>query len=225
MHPYGSESRYDGDMSRIPRLLIIAILCVAPLAAQARTMEGVPRLSARQIRIQALKRAKRESRRVGTYAASVQNLYENSANAIAIRFPHDWRMQELSEEQGRIVNVVLFLSPMEEGDVSQENINLVVEDLQGTDISPETYAETVIEQVRKIFLDFRLLWSRDTLLAGEFGHEIVYTAKFHGGDLGFDQVWVFHNGRVFVWTLVAPAETLDAYVPIFQEMLSTFEFD
>ncbi len=210
-------------MRRLLSFAIISLLVPLPLAA--RTFDGAPP-SAREIRQEALRRDQKESLLSGTYGADLENLYVNDSYGVHIRYPRDWKAQDLLESNGKITSIALFLSPLSgSGDTAQENINLVVEDVRDEALNPDQYEEAAIAQEQALFDSFTLVSSNDITLDGEAGHDIVFQASFNERSLMFEQAWAHHDGIVYVWTLAAPPETFDDYSRTFRTMLGSFGFN
>lgn len=208
------------------RTLAIALMLLLPSAASARIMPQGSPTSARQIRAQALKQYQEESRHIGQYDATVANLYESSPFGFAIRFPKDWTQHDILKREKMITSVVLFLSPVDEATQELENVNLVVEQLPGNPhVSATAYTDASIEHEQALLPGFQLLSSQDTMTAGELAHEVTFHATMNGSETAFDQIWIFHDTRVYVWTLAAPPSSFDAYARTFHRMLETFSFD
>ncbi|MDD4318837.1 MAG: hypothetical protein PHW10_00710 [Candidatus Peribacteraceae bacterium] len=199
--------------------LFLLCLCGLPNAAEARVSRRVIRREAIQERLEAGQRA--PYLRTASYA----RLYDNDAFGFTLRFPSEWTAEELGETQGAITTVVLFLSPLEgEGDASRENINLVTEDVPPS-VTAGDYAEAAIAQQRRLFDGFTLLHSRPLSFGGLPGHGIAFEAAFGGKRLIFEQAWIQRHGTMYVWTLAAPATTIDRYSLVFHDLLSTFTFN
>ena len=134
-------------------------------------------------------------------------------------------MQNLLDSNGRITSIALFLSPLSDsGDTTEENINLIVEDVRDAPLTLDQYQDAAITQERGLFDSFSLVSTSDIVLDGEAGRDIVFQTTFNEKSLFFEQAWALHDGIVYVWTLAAPPETFAQYSRMFHTMLGTFGF-
>lgn len=212
-----------------------ALLLLTTFASQAEAKENanlplsnfVTRPNARSIRAEALKnRQNQELHAQRTTLASQVNLYENALLHFSIRYPKDWEVSELMDTEGRLTTIALFLSPLEgEKDASRENVSAMTEDLTDSRLSMQDYTTQAIANEEHLFDSYTLLSSTDTYLAGNPAHSITYSAGFQDKILMFEQYWTIFRGKMYVWTLAAPAETFDRYSAMFHDMLSTFTFE
>lgn len=205
-------------------------LCSLPLptfAAHIRTNDTVmaSKPNPRSIREQAKqKRWEDFSRSRFTYDADLSQLYRSDLFGFSIRYPRGWKNEEILDRNGNVTTVALFLSPMEEDDTTQENVNVVVEDIVDSRLTLDTYTENAIRQERELFSGYNLHTSVRLQIAGYPAHIVSYDALFGGKNLSFEQVWILRDGKVYVWTLAAVPETFEKYSGSFRKMIDTFMF-
>lgn len=219
-----SNIQYNQTVSkRINAVIGIAFLFL-PLLASAHEYVG-KRPSVRSIRTDAEQRNQEETVKIGTFGSSTQQFFKSDSFGVSIRFPKDWTVEPLMERNGQISPVALFLSPLSgSGDTTQENINLLVENIADSPLSADAYAEEAVAHEKEAFPGFVLLSSEDTLAAHELAHDIVFETAFQDQPLTFEQLWIFHNRKIYVWTLASSPDTFDQYKQIFHDMIETTNF-
>jgi hypothetical protein len=211
-------------MKRLPIILVTLLALASAFPAHA---ADIPvRRSPRTIKQEALKRRWHEMQKSNYSQVSALSQYLYSKTyTLSIRFPKNWHGEEVLETSGGVTTIALFLSPLEEDDAEQENMNLLVEDIRDTGLSLDDYTERAVRQEQNIFSDYTLLSSVPLQITGFPAHSIRYSAVFHGRKLFFEQVWVLREGKVFVLTFAAPEETFQQYATIFRQMVDTFSFE
>ena len=145
-------------------------------------------------------------------------VYEDKAYGVRMGYAADWQQKE---QEGTIVS---FLSPKSSSsDPFQENINLVMNDLSGQQISLDDYTTASLETLRGVFPDMAVGESGSTTLDGNPAHKIVYTAKAGGANLKVMQAWTIKDDISYVLTYTAEEAAFPDYVGVMQKTMDTFE--
>jgi hypothetical protein len=109
---------------------------------------------------------------------------------------------------------VAILSPLEgDKDKFQENVNIVVQDLGGQEITTEQYAEVTKQSLGQVITDLKIA-SGDLVLADD-GSE-VYLLEYSGVQAGSDvlnwkQAFTISGGKAYILTYTAEAANADAF--------------
>jgi hypothetical protein len=115
----------------------------------------------------------------------------------SIQYPSDWDL----DESGVYNTDFIFYLPLEEGDVFQENINCLKEDISGNPLSIDEYVELSTQQI------YNYIESADILSSEEFDnngltfYEIEYTGKQSSFDLKWRQWITIHKNIVYIFNL------------------------
>ncbi|HBQ63989.1 MAG TPA: hypothetical protein DD727_03515 [Clostridiales bacterium] len=146
-----------------------------------------------------------EGSRVETVSGFKQ--YHNPAWRIRLEAPLEWETAE--DVTG---SVVVFYSPVEaEGDVIQDNVNLIIEDLSETPLTLFQYSRENISQIREYLADCRILEEGESMLSGYKSGTLVFTGTQEHMDLKWYQEWTVVNDRAYLLTYTAEAGKYDKY--------------
>ncbi|MEZ4951366.1 MAG: hypothetical protein R2784_18560 [Saprospiraceae bacterium] len=90
----------------------------------------------------------------------------------SIQYPSDWELNE----SGMMGTAFIFLSSIEgESDQFRENVNMVIQDLQGEKVTMDQFVELTIQQLQNLINDVNIQYSeRVEKNGGEF-HRMIYT--------------------------------------------------
>ncbi|MFA6522808.1 MAG: hypothetical protein WCS85_00325 [Candidatus Peribacteraceae bacterium] len=206
--------------------VIFAALLSLLISFPAHAAGASVRQSPRTIKHEALKRRWREVQQSNySQISALSQLFHSETYGLSIYFPKDWHGEEVLQTSGGVTTIALFLSPLQEGDTEQENMNLLVEDIRDTGLTLDDYTRRAVQQEQNIFSDYTLFSSVPLQITGFPAHSIRYSAVFHGRTLFFEQVWVLREGKVYVLTFAAPEETFQQYTMTFRQMVGTFSFE
>lgn len=148
-------------------------------------------------------------------------LFEDAANKISIEYPKDWTL--VDNLPGA---VMAAMSPVDgDQDTFQENVNLVVQDLNGQEIDLAQYVELTKQQLGQVITDYKFV--DDDTMKAENGLEVAmldYTGVQGQNDLYWRQAFVLNGGKAFVVTYTAAEANFDKYVEQFAEMVGSLTF-
>lgn len=135
-------------------------------------------------------------------------------------YPQDWELKT----SGEMGSTFALLSPLSsKKDKFQENVNLIIQDLTGRNMSLEKYVEVSEEQVRTLIVDGKILESK--LITGNTKNfqKTRFTGKQGGFDLIFEQYYWVENEKAYVLSFSCE----EAQYPKFQEagrkMMDSFQ--
>ncbi|RKP50101.1 hypothetical protein D7Z26_20035 [Cohnella endophytica] len=148
-------------------------------------------------------------------------LFEDKSNGTSIQYPEDWK---LVENAGGAI--AAFLAPAEgDNDKFQENVNIIVQDLQGQDITLEQYAQISKDQINQLITDAKIV-SGETFKAddGTEFYSLIYNGKQGEYTLTWQQVFAIANGKAYIMTYTAEPDSFDKYVDTVGQMADTWIF-
>lgn len=149
------------------------------------------------------------------------SLYEDAANQVSIEYPADWEVR--TDVPG--VSFAI-LSPLDgDGDTFAENVNLVVQDLQGQAIDLAQYVELSKQQLPQVITDYEFVDEETT--TAENGLELTildYTGTQGQNELYWRQVIAINGSKAYVITCSAAETDFDKFSEAFGNMVSTFTF-
>lgn len=116
----------------------------------------------------------------------------------SVSYPTEWRV-----ERDTFGTIVIFLSPLlDADDTFSENVNVVVEDLQGEALTLAEYMDLTMEVLEEVIEDFRVVVEGPDTLGGEPAHFIEYTGTEPsvGVSLTWRQTITIHGSHAYVIT-------------------------
>jgi YVTN family beta-propeller protein len=156
--------------------------------------------------------------------SNVDNLlyYENSQLGIKIQYPSEWNLHQKEHYPDHPsdiwTQVVGFSSGREiRTNSNLENVAIYVKSLHAKNISVDTYSNRQINRIRK---KFSMNEASPIILAGSPGYKVSYIDK-----KGYDtiEVWAVQRNNVYTIKCIAKAQDYSFYLPIFQEIISSFQ--
>lgn len=135
-------------------------------------------------------------------------------------YPEDWELNE----SGQMGTTFVILSPLSsEQDQFRENVNLLVQDLKGYNISLAQFATVSEEQVRSIVPEGKLI--RSERISGntlDF-HKMTYTGKQGTFDMIFEQYFWVENEKAYILSFSSEQLQYDVYKAVGMRMLNSFQ--
>ena len=138
--------------------------------------------------------------------------------SISLAHPMEWK----ADDSGAGNMLVIFRSPMDSGDVFQENVNLMIQDIAAMDLP--TYVAATEEQIRTQLPNGVVVNSstqRGT--SGEY-HQFEYTGELNGLLLHWKQVVRLRGAQVYLLTFTAHADAWDEDLYLSEAMLDSFKW-
>jgi hypothetical protein len=147
-------------------------------------------------------------------------LYENSEYDFAMQYPADW-----SAEEGAYGSVVAFISPVDEGDLFAENINILTEEIPDElDLNLNGYVNLNKTQLENFITEYELVDEGDVDLNGTDAKYLVYQGTQGVNTLKWYQVYTLTDDQAFVITSTAGVDTYADFEDAFMDMVGTFMF-
>src|SRR5688572_12714987 len=110
----------------------------------------------------------------------------------SIQYPSEWTL----DQSGQMGTKYLFFSPLESPDDKfRENVNVMVQDITGYNLNLSGYAKLSEEQIRTMFVNAKIIESKQFSLESTAYHRIVYTGDVQTYHLKFEQYY-FIKGNV-----------------------------
>ena len=132
-----------------------------------------------------------------------------------IQYPDDWSL-----DQGGLSGTKFILfSPDTEGRGFRNNVNLIIQDLAGMNISLKKYVEISESQVKQFITSAEILVSTTK----DDRHEIVYKGTQGEYFLKWKQYYWVKNEKAFVLTLTTTENSFDAAAGTANQIMNSFE--
>ncbi|WP_293128166.1 serine/threonine-protein kinase [Microcoleus sp. bin38.metabat.b11b12b14.051] len=146
--------------------------------------------------------------------------YENLENSLKMKYPGNWDKQALSNAVSQ--EVVKFISPIQkDGDRFQEQVTVMVE--RSSNKTLDDYTKSSKQEILKLDKNAKIVEDRESTLAEQSGHRVVYTTKQGDLDLKKLQVWTLKHDRAYLITYQAEAGKYEEFLPVVEKMIKSVE--
>ncbi len=136
-----------------------------------------------------------------------------------IEYPGDW---ELNSSGLLGTKFILFSKLSDSTDRFRENVNLIIQDLTGSNISLDKYVDISENQIRTLINNSRIDESVRIFDKNSEYQKMIYTGKQGAFDLKFIQyLWLLDN-KAFVLTFTAEIDEFENIVRIGKKILDSF---
>lgn len=143
----------------------------------------------------------------------------HSGEGYSIEYPSDWEV-DLSGLMG--VDLFLFSPIVDEQDLFRENVNILMQDLTGYDVTLDQYVDFSEEQIKTLITDSEIVSSERIKLNDTDCQKVIYTGKQGVYDLQYEQYYIVKNEKAFVLTLTCEQKSFDTYQEIGEMILNSF---
>lgn len=119
---------------------------------------------------------------------------------------------------------VIFTSPKQSSvDKYQENISIRVEKLTNPRIKLSNYTQAAIAEIKKYYLDAKIVESSSMILAGKPAKLVVYTGKDEQSlPIKNLEVWTIDRGKAYIITYKAAPDRYYQFLETAMTMINSF---
>ena len=147
------------------------------------------------------------------------SLYENINQGFKVDYPQTWSKQNRDDF---FATGVVFFSPLSnDADRFKERVSVLIENLSD-DLSLAQYTAQSIAEIKKLS-DPDVGEPQIISLGANEGRQVVYDSKENGKPVQRMQTWSVKNSQAYVITYTAKPDSYDAYLPIVEKMIESFE--
>jgi len=144
----------------------------------------------------------------------------NTEAGISIKCPEDW-----TNQKGLMGTTIFVASPLEsEKDGFSENVNLVVEDLQGMEIGIEEYAEFTKAQIEALITNSKILKAEKITFQEKDAYTMEYTGQQGQYKLHWKQIYFIKKGKAYILTYTAEGDKFAKYLPTADRIIQSFKY-
>lgn len=138
----------------------------------------------------------------------------------SIQYPEEWK----PDQSGQMNTKFMLFSPTKDSNDSfSENVNLIVEDLTGHNISLDQYVELSENQVKSMLENGSIVSSERVNGDKEAYHKIIFTGNQGAFNLKFIQYYFVHPNKAYVLTLTCEANQFENYQATGEKILNSFQ--
>ncbi len=138
----------------------------------------------------------------------------------SISYPGNWELNT------QLVPGIYFqaFSPKEgPNDRYRESVNVVIEDLNGKQVSEQQYIDATKKNLFFNVKDYHLIKAGETMMGSYKAYEIIYTGKLDLYNLKFRAVISFFEKRAFIITYSSDLISYDKFYPEANKIMSSIK--
>lgn len=143
-------------------------------------------------------------------------------NDFSIQYPNEWSLN-LSGMMG--TSFILFSELTSEEDKFGENINLIIQNLEGQSIDLQKYVEKSEEQVNTLITNSSITESKSITSNGSKFHSIIYSGDQGAYNLIYKQYFWVENELAYILTLTCEADQFENYKIIGEQIMNSFKIN
>lgn len=150
---------------------------------------------------------------------STENWNTYSDDKVEIKYPEDWS----EDASGQMGTSLMLFSPLEsDNDAFRDNVNIVIQNLQGQGYGLDEYISLSIDQIKLLITDAEIESSeRLNGVNGEY-HKLVYFGKQGQFELRFEQLFWIIDEEVFIITFGCEDDKYNMYDEISEGIFNSF---
>ncbi|MEO0896844.1 MAG: PsbP-related protein [Bacteroidota bacterium] len=142
-----------------------------------------------------------------------------SEEKFTLSYPPSWEL----DQSGQMGSSFILFSPVsDEQDKFRENVNLLIQDLKGYELTLDQYVAISLEQIKNLATDGNILLNERKNKDGKEYQKLVYTATQGIFKLKFEQYcWLIDN-QPFILTFTTEEKEFDKYQQLGEKILDSF---
>lgn len=127
-------------------------------------------------------------------------------------------------DRTRKMGVRFFLSTKRtsQQDIFSENVNLLIQDLQGLNMNLDKYVQISEAQIKTMLEKGKIIKSEKKLKNNKKYHRVMYSGKQGEFDLKWLQYYWVEQNKAYVLTLTCEQNQFDKYLLVGEGIMSTF---
>ena len=157
-----------------------------------------------------------------TRQKNVQNDWKTLEQSnYVIQYPDDGFELNISGQMG--MSFILFSKQNTPNGTFRENINLLIQDLKGLNISLDDFVNVSENQIKTLITDGKLIESKRFIKDNSEFHELIYTGKQGLFNLKWKQYFTIKSEKAYVLTLTTRVEQFDNYISVGTKIMDSFK--
>ena len=159
---------------------------------------------------------------LSSYSGLAQDLSEEyTTDLYSIKYPASWIFSE-DHAMGATFHI---LSPKDgASDVFNENVNLIIQDLTGTNIDLDAFVQLSEKQIEEMIGEGNIVRSERFTSGSLELHKVVYSGEFNGFELKLIQHYQIKDEKAYILTFTAQKSAYDRYKSFGQGILNSFRW-
>ena len=139
-----------------------------------------------------------------------------------LRYPFGWELNE-PESSSQGMDLILLAPLLDEEEDFRENINIIIQDVQGMGVDLDAYTELSVSQIEGMMEGVTFLYSeRREDDRGESYQAIGFTGRMMELDFRFDQRYYIRDEMVYLMTFTSEESTYADYSEAAEKIFDSF---
>ena len=140
----------------------------------------------------------------------------------SIQYPESW---ELNADGLMQTNLILFARAESLENEFRENINLLIQDMNGQGVSLQQFSQISVEQIQSMITNADVISSKTKEGKNGTYQEVIFTGDQGIYELKWRQQYWVQDEKAYVLTYTATQETYDEFQKEMRRVMNSFEFD
>jgi hypothetical protein len=146
--------------------------------------------------------------------------YTNADHGITLQYPKTWQKDDREGD----APFVMFFSPQDgDDDLFRENLNLIVADLDGFEVSLKEYLDANIEQIETGIQGYNSLEIKLVSIAGTDAYRTTYTGTMEDTFVTWTQWYLLKDGKAYVLTYSGFENGYNKHLKAAENMIDSLE--
>jgi hypothetical protein len=161
----------------------------------------------------------------------ISNWKTLNRNNYSLKYPQDWELQQSEDpKSGTAVSTTVryqfaVLSPLESTqDQFRENVNLVIEDLNGTKIDLDAYSRITETQLKSQMKNCKILENKKINRGAKQYYKTIWTWDYGMFPLKVEQYYWLLDGKAYILTFTSEQNKFAQFQAVGEKVLDTFTF-
>lgn len=154
-----------------------------------------------------------------TLSFSQVNWKNFAKDNFTLKYPENWDLDTSGQMNSK---VLLFSKLSSNNDTFRENINVVIQNLQGMNIDMKRFVEITEQQIQAT-PNGKILENRKIDKGNSEKHLMVWKGKINTFNLKFKQYFYIKNQKAYIITYTATENEYDNYLKIADKILNSFK--
>ena len=154
--------------------------------------------------------------------ATAENTWKTiEENNYSLQYPDSWDLDK-SGQMG--MSFMVLSQQVTPNDGFRENVNLLIQNLTGLNITLDKFVEISQEQIKTMMTNGNLLESKRVKANGKTLHKVIYTGEHGVLKFKFKQFYWVENERAYILTFTCEASQFDLYSETGEKIMNSFRF-
>lgn len=140
-------------------------------------------------------------------------------NTYSVQYPENW---ELNTDKSMGTSFILFTQQTSTDDKFRENVNLIIQNLEGYNLNLDDYVTISEEQINKMVTNGKIIESKRLFKNNSEFQKVIFTGDQGIFNLKFIQYYFIKDEKAFVLTFTSEVTQYEKYKLISDKILASF---